>query len=56
MAKDDEFHHVLTRLGKHKLGGSCLYVSKLEDVDVATLEELILRSWQLVQERYGPLD
>ncbi|MGR3761867.1 DUF1801 domain-containing protein [Roseobacteraceae bacterium NS-SX3] len=32
---------ILTRLGKHKLGKSCLYVNKLADIDLAVLEELI---------------
>lgn len=31
----------LERLGKHKLGKSCLYVNKLADIDMAVLEELI---------------
>ncbi len=32
---------ILGRLGKHKLGKSCLYINKLADVDMAVLEELI---------------
>ncbi|MEM8747461.1 MAG: DUF1801 domain-containing protein [Actinomycetota bacterium] len=31
----------LERLGKHKIGKSCLYVNKLADVDVAVLEEIV---------------
>ncbi len=31
----------LTRLGKHKTGKGCLYINKLEDVDVHVLEEII---------------
>ena len=31
----------LERLGKHKRGASCLYVTRLADVDLAVLEELI---------------
>lgn len=30
----------LARLGKHKVGKSCLYVKKLADVDMAVLEEI----------------
>jgi len=31
----------LARLGKHKIGKSCLYLGKLADVDMAVLEEII---------------
>ena len=31
-------------LGKHKTGRACLYISKLDDVDLAVLEELITKS------------
>jgi hypothetical protein len=31
----------LDRLGKHKIGKSCLYINKLADVDLAVLEEII---------------
>jgi hypothetical protein len=32
---------LLSRLGKHSTGKSCLYLKKLEDVDQQVLEELI---------------
>ena len=35
---------VLGRLGKHKLGVSCLYIKRLSDVDETVLIELIERS------------
>lgn len=31
----------LNRLGKHKLGKSCLYINKLSDVKIEVLEEII---------------
>ncbi|MEZ5239162.1 MAG: DUF1801 domain-containing protein [Microthrixaceae bacterium] len=31
----------LARLGKHRLGKSCLYINKLADVDLAVLEEIV---------------
>jgi hypothetical protein len=31
----------LEKLGKHKTGVGCLYINKLEDVDVKTLEKII---------------
>jgi hypothetical protein len=31
----------LTKLGKHKVGGGCLYINKLVDVDIKVLEKMI---------------
>ena len=31
----------LQKLGKHKTGGGCIYINKLEDVDMKVLEEMI---------------
>jgi predicted GIY-YIG superfamily endonuclease len=31
----------LKKLGKHKTGKGCLYINKLEDVDLKVLKELI---------------
>ena len=36
---------LLAKLGKHSLGKGCLYITKLADVDRATLEDLIAQSW-----------
>ncbi len=36
---------LLDKLGKYKLGKSCLYVKKLEDIDEAVLRKLIERRW-----------
>lgn len=36
-----DYSEILSRLGKHKIGKSCLYVNKLADIDVNVLEELI---------------
>lgn len=35
---------LLKKLGKHKTGKGCLYVKKLEDVDLPTLKQLIKQS------------
>jgi len=32
---------IMARLGKYKTGKSCIYINKLEDVDLGTLRELI---------------
>ncbi|WP_341367230.1 DUF1801 domain-containing protein [Yoonia sp. BS5-3] len=36
-----DFGEMMDRLGKHKLGKSCLYINKLADVDLDVLEEII---------------
>lgn len=36
-----DFGAILNRLGKHKLGKSCLYINKLTDIDQDVLAELI---------------
>ncbi len=36
---------LLDKLGKYKIGKSCLYVKKLEDIDEAVLRKLIERLW-----------
>lgn len=41
----DDHDDLLSRLGKHRKGASCLYVNKLADVDTAILRELITRSF-----------
>jgi len=42
----------LSKLGKHKLGKSCLYVNKLADVDFGVLEAIIADGVADVRERY----
>lgn len=36
-----DYSYILERLGKHKLGKSCLYLNKLSDIDMSVLEELV---------------
>lgn len=35
------YNEIMSRLGKFKTGKSCLYINKLEDIDLEVLEELI---------------
>ncbi len=44
MAGFDQYAALLERLGKFTTGKSCLYIKKLEDVDLEVLGELIQRS------------
>lgn len=36
-----DYGSILDRLGKHKMGKSCLYINKLADIDLQVLAELI---------------
>jgi hypothetical protein len=44
-----KYEEILENLGKYKTGKSCLYIKKLEDVDLAVLEQLISASIAHVQ-------
>jgi hypothetical protein len=46
----DRYEALLKKLGKHKIGKGCLYVNKLDDIDMSVLEELIT---QTVEEQAG---
>jgi len=41
-----EYELLLKKLGKHKTGKSCLYIHKLDDVDLNVLKELITKSYK----------
>lgn len=40
----DDISEQLSRLGKHRIGKSCLYINKLADIDIAVLEEIVADS------------
>lgn len=40
------------KLGKHKLGGSCLYINKLDDVDLTVLEKIFVQSVAYMKKTY----
>ena len=44
MAGFDQYDALMTRLGKYKTGKSCLYINKLEDIDLSVLRELVEQS------------
>lgn len=46
----------LSRLGKHKLGKSCLYINKLADVDMDVLEEIVLDGLAYMHKTYETWD
>jgi hypothetical protein len=44
MSGFEQYQPLLDRLGKFKTGKSCLYINKIEDVDMGTLRELVEQS------------
>ncbi len=44
---------LLSRLGPHKMGKSCLYFKRLADLDMAVLEKLLAGSVAEVKRRHG---
>ena len=44
--EDKTYEKLFNKLGKHKSGKSCLYINKLEDVDMAVLEQLVRKSFE----------
>lgn len=53
IAKSDDFDEVRARLGKHRMGGSCLYITRLKNVDPSALEQLVSASWERARKIYG---
>ncbi len=49
----EEQQALLARLGKHKMGKSCLYFKQLADLDSSVLEQLIAGSITELRQRYG---
>ena len=48
-----ELDGLLSKLGKHKTGKSCLYVKRLDDVDTDILRALVARSYSFMKEKYS---
>lgn len=53
MGSEEPNHALLPRLGKHRMGKSCLYVKKLADLDLAVLEQILRDSLTELERRYG---
>ena len=47
-----DFDEELSRLGKHKMGKSCLYIKRLSDVDRDVLIEMLEKGYAIMAEKY----
>lgn len=52
----ERFSGLMGKLGKHRTGRSCLYIKRLSDVDLPTLEKLIQESVAEMKRRYDQID
>lgn len=52
----DNLSDELARLGKHKIGRSCLYINKLADVDLQVLEDIVRKSVTEMRANYETQD
>ena len=46
-----EFADELAKLGKHKTGGGCLYISWLSDINTAVLKKILVKSCKLAKQK-----
>ncbi len=47
-----DFGEELSRLGKYKMGKSCLYINRLSDIDEDVLREIIAKGLAIMEEKY----
>ena len=47
-----EYGDLLARLGKHKIGKSCLYLTRLDTIDLSVLEAIIASSVEVMKRLY----
>jgi len=52
MSGFSKFEVLMAKLGKYKIGKSCLYIKRLEDVDQRILEQLIAESVKYMRKNY----
>lgn len=53
LTEGDTQRVLLSRLGEHRIGKSCLYIKRLSDLDYSVLETLVTNSVADVKRRYG---
>ncbi len=53
MSGFEAYDDIMNQLGKYKTGSSCLYVKKLDDINIEKLMTLVEKSVEDVKKRYG---
>ena len=49
----DRYDDLMTKLGKYKVGKSCLYIKRLDDVDRTVLKQLMAESVAYMKKKYS---
>lgn len=44
--------HLLDKLGKYKMGKACIYIKKLSDIDIPTLQKMCASSIEYINEHH----
>ena len=52
MLPDAERNDLLKKLGKHKASKGCIYIRRLDDIDVNVLEKMIAKSVAYLKKKY----
>jgi hypothetical protein len=47
-----QYDKLREKLGKHTMGGGCLYIKRLDDVDMGTLKQMIEAGFQHVKQEH----
>jgi hypothetical protein len=53
MADGEKQRSLLSKVGRHKMGTTCLYFKRLADLDTSVLRKLVVGSISEVRQRYG---
>ncbi|NOQ92688.1 MAG: DUF1801 domain-containing protein [Flavobacteriaceae bacterium] len=53
MSGVERYDKISQNIGKHKLGKSCFYIKKLEDINKDLLEEMIVNSVNKIKRKYS---
>jgi hypothetical protein len=56
MSGIDHYDELMSNLGKYKTGKSCLYIKKIEDVDLDVLRELVKQSAAHIAQTNSPTE
>lgn len=49
----ERYEDYMSKLGRYKTGKSCLYIKKIEDIDIEVLKNLIKDSYDYMTNKYG---
>jgi hypothetical protein len=48
----DQREELFSQLGKHKSSKACIYIQKLEDIDISILSQIVKKSIEHIKQLY----